>query len=418
MTKKFDYERICKKFYKLNVGALFVKMGPEKLKIVFNIINKVKDEIDYVIWIAPAQYLATKIYMEDIAEAAGEDIAHKICFFSMENISVKDNEYLKLYNISDRNKVFCVVDESINIKNAKTGRTKRLIAMKNKFDYRLILSGMMLTQGLADLYSQVQFLDSAILNMTKTQFMHNFMPYYEDDFEVFKRWSTPKNEAKLIKMIRPYILAFDLRDDFKVVHYNTNFALTPKEQESYQQEKDAFLKGKERVAFLQVVQRFQYFYTISSGKVKALMELVDEILRRNEKVIIYTKYLSEIKFFKEAQLFDKNKYVVMSGNTNKLTALKRFEKNVDIMLCTYKVEAPRLNLKGFNNIIYFTQTYDYKDKIQTLNNFYNNDIKEIKVYDFWVDTKLEGLIKDNLLRKKNVLNNVCSVMSKNEALEL
>ena len=157
MKKKWNYKEIADKFYHLNVGALFVKMGPEKLKLIFNIIKVVQNEIDYVVWIAPAQYIATKAYLDDIAKVAGEDLASRICFFAIENISIKDNEYLKLYDISDRNKVFCVVDESINIKNIQTGRAKRLIAMKNKFDYRLIISGMLLTQGLVDLYSQVQF---------------------------------------------------------------------------------------------------------------------------------------------------------------------------------------------------------------------------------------------------------------------
>ena len=418
MKKKWNYKEIADKFYHLNVGALFVKMGPEKLKLIFNIIKVVQNEIDYVVWIAPAQYIATKAYLDDIAKFAGDDLASRICFFAIENISIKDNEYLKLYDISDRNKVFCVVDESINIKNIQTGRAKRLIAMKNKFDYRLIISGMLLTQGLVDLYSHVQFLDSAILNMTKTQFMHYFMPPFEDEFEVMKRWSTPKYEAKLIKMIEPYVLAFDLQDDFSIQYKELNFDLTPKEELSYEEEKEAFLQGKDKVAFLQVMQRFQYFYTISQNKVFALQKLVADILLRREKVIIYTKYLSEIKFFKEAHLFGNCKVAIMSGNTNKLTALERFEKNIDIMLCTYKVESPRLNLKGFENIIYFSQTYDYKDKMQTLCNFYNKDVKEIKIYDFWVNTKLERLIKDNLLRKKNVVNNLSRVMLKDKAMEL
>ena len=95
-----------------------------------------------------------------------------------------------------------------------------------------------------------------------------------------------------------------------------------------------------------------------------------------------------------------------------------FEENIDIMICTYKVESPRLNLKGCNNIIYFSQTFDYKDKLHTLTSFYNKDVLNVNVYDFWVGTRLENLIKDNLHRKKNVLSNVCRMMSKDEALKL
>lgn len=417
MKTKFDYRKIYERFAELSAGALFMKAGPEKYKIVFSLARRKCKEIDHVVWIAPSYYLATEDYVNDIKSAAGR-LADKIVFYSIENISMNDAKYLHLYNLATDFRVFCIVDESITIKNTEAGRTKRLLAMKHKFKYRVILSGTPLTQGLIDLYSQVQFMDSAILNMTETQFMHNFLPFYEDDFETWRRWSNPEHEAQLVEMIRPYLLACDFEDNVKIIYHNADFQLTPQEEEVYRFEKEDFLKNKEQVAFLQVVQRFQYLYTICKNKVNALFKLVDEILARHEKVIIYTKFLSEVKFFKEAGGFGNHKFVVMSGNSNKIKALNRFEKNVDIMICTYKVESPRLNLRGCNNIIYFTQTFDYKDKIQTLTSFYNKEEIQLNIYDFWVDTRLEGLIKDNLYRKKNVLKNVCRIMSKDEALKL
>lgn len=52
---------------------------------------------------------------------------------------------------------------------------------------------------------------------------------------------------------------------------------------------------------MQVVQRFQYLYTICKHKVDALFKLVSEILERKEKVIIYTKFLSEVRFSKKQE---------------------------------------------------------------------------------------------------------------------
>lgn len=417
MDTNFNYDRMHEQFNALNAGALFMKQASKKFELVFDLINRHSQDIDYVIWIAPTGYMATDDYMDDVKAAAGDWIK-RICFFSIENISLDDNKYLKLFELADNYRTFCVVDESLTIKNTDSGRTKRLMSMKNKFKYRLILSGTPVTQGLIDLYSQTQFMDSSILNMTQTQFQHRFLPFYVDDFEVWKRWSNPKNEEKLVKIIKPYVLACDLEDNLNITYYDAEFELTPKEAQVYQEEKEAFLKDKEQVAFLQVVQRFQYLYTICKHKVDALFKLVNEILERHEKVIIYTKFLSEIKFFKEAGGFGKNSFVVMSGNSNKEKALDRFEANVDIMICTYKVESPRQNLKGCKNIIYFTQTFDYKDKIQTLAGFYNKDDITLNVYNFWVATRLENLIKDNLHRKKNVLSNVCKIMSHDEALRL
>ena len=72
---------------------------------------------------------------------------------------------------------------------------------------------------------------------------------------------------------------------------------------------------------------------------------------------IRDRFLSEVRFFKEAGGFGDKKFVVMSGNSNKLKALNRFEKNVDIMICTYKVESPRLNLKGLSLIHICSQIF-------------------------------------------------------------
>lgn len=79
--------------------------------------------------------------------------------------------------------------------------------------------------------------------------MHSFLPFYMDDFEVWKRWSTPKNEAKLVKMIKPYLLACDFEDNLKITYYDSDFELTPQEAAVYQLEKEDFLKDKEQVAF-------------------------------------------------------------------------------------------------------------------------------------------------------------------------
>lgn len=417
MNTRTIYPKINKQFSSLNAGALFMKRGVKRLQVVFYLAKAHKKNFDNIAWIAPTNYLATEDYVNDIREAAGS-LFKKICFFSIEHISLDDKKYLQLYELADAKRVFCVVDESITIKNTAAGRTKRLLSMKNKFKYRLILSGTPLTQGLIDLYSQTQFMDSSILNMTETQFMHKFLPLYVDDFEVWKRWSNPKDEARLVQIINPYVLVCELEDNIKITYHNQDFDLTPEEAAVYQFEKEAFLKDREQVAFLQVVQRFQYLYTICKHKVDALFKLVNQILERKEKVIIYTKFLSEVKFFKEAGGFGEHKFVVMSGNSNKDKALTGFEQNIDIMICTYKVESPRLNLKGCNNIIYFSQTFDYKDKLHTLTSFYNKDVLNVNVYDFWVGTRLENLIKDNLHRKKNVLSNVCRMMSKDEALKL
>lgn len=42
----------------------------------------------------------------------------------------------------------------------------------------------------------------------------------------------------------------------------------------------------------------------------------------------------------------------------------------------------------------------------------------INIYNLWINTGLDKLIKQNLSRKKNVLSNVCRMISREEALAL
>lgn len=419
MSKCLQLEEASRQLAQLKAGAVFMNTSDEKIKIAVDLACSKIDEIDFIVWIAPAAYFSAPSYKSMIRFYAG-DLMKKICFFSIESVSLSDEKYLKLYNLSDKYRTFCIVDESLTIKNTEAGRTRRLLSIHKKFKYRLILSTVPLTQGLIDLYSQIKFIDSNILKMTETQFAHCFLPFYHDNYKTWKRWSTPEDERNLIMLMRPYIFQFDLKIwDENLNMHNQDFELTPAEQSSYMQEKEKFLSSKCQVAFMEVAQKFQHIYTIAKNKVDALFKLVRQIEKRNEKVIIYTKYLDEIVFLKESGGFVKGCFVELTGRSNKLKAIRLFEQDINIMFCTYRVDRLNLSLHACDNIIYFSQTFDYKDKVQSLYNLNQQQRpRRVNVYNFWVKTGLEDLIRDNLNRKKIVLNNVCRLMSREAALGL
>ena len=170
---------------------------------------------------------------------------------------------------------------------------------------------------------------------------------------------------------------------------------------------------------MEVVQKFQRIYTICKSKVEGLFELVSEIKLRQEKVIIFVKFLDEIKFFKECGWFEKGNFVVLTGKSNKRKAIRLFETEVDVMFSSYGVDKLGLNMQLCKNVIFFSQTFDYRVKLQMLHSMEQTECnKEIKVYNFWVKTGLDEMIRKNLLMKQDVLTNVCNIISKEEALKL
>ncbi len=406
------------KFDKLKSGVIFMKSGLEKIRLAFELIRAQLNQVDYIIWIAPRLKLNSKHYKKCLEEySAG--IRSKFYFFQIEQLSYSDICYLELYNLTDRYKTFCVVDNGLTIKNTKSGRTKKLLAIAEKFKYKLILSSLPLTQGLVDLYSQLQFMNSRLLNMTETQFAHNFLPFIENEFNHLKRWSFPPQEESLIRRISPFIFDcdFDFNDNIK--NYEIFFDLTEKETSSYFEEKCDFLQKRNHVPFMQIVHKFQRIYTICKTKVEALFEIISEIRLRHEKVIIFVKFLDEIKFFRDCGWFQSENFVVLTGKTNKKKAINLFQNNVDIMFSSYGVDNSGLDMQICNNVIFFSQTFDYKLKIQLLRSMYSVDkTRKINIYNFWVRTGLDEMIRKNLLMKHDVLTNVCNIISREEALKL
>lgn len=409
--RAFDMLSNCK------TGALFMKMGAKKIETALEFVKSQQFKIEYVIWIAPAAFLATKTYRNEIKNCS-KGLERKIYFFSIEAISCSDAKYLDLYQMIDRFRTFCVVDESLTIKNIEAGRTQRLLKIASKFKYRLILSSAPLTQGLIDLYSQITFMNPSILNMTETQFANNFLRLSCDENNFKRKWSSPEREKYLINLMRPYIYECDLEFDCPIKYTNYNFTLSNLEALSYQQEKEDFLNGKDKVSFLEVAQKFQHIYTINQDKVLKLAELIQEIISRGEKVIIFIKFADEFRCLKECGILNFD-YVTMGGNINKNKVVSEFSKDIPVMFSTYGAGGYSLHMPFCNNIIFFSQTFDYKDKIQSLDSIYmKGQNYHINVYNFWMQTGLENLIRASLARKKNVLCNVCRYITKEEMLSL
>lgn len=408
MNLNFEHQQAAfDKLSKLRACALFMKPGNGKTKVALDLAKAQQENFDVVIWIAPASLLRDKGYKSEINKWRG-GLIRTIKFYSIESVSASDTKYLEMRALSESNRSFCVVDESITIKNTDAGRTGRLLNMWNLFKYRLILNGTPLTKGLIDLYSQIKFLHPKILNMTEAQFANNFLTYKKEGFKPWKRWSRPENEEALIEIIRPYIFDAELDIPVKINEYAQTFCLSDEEQEKYTTTKRAFLNGKCEVGFLEVAQKFQHIYSSCQEKLDYLKKIIPTL----GKVIIYVKFLDEVEDLRK--LFN---CVVWTGKEKGDTS--RFEKDIDVLICTYGVGSMGLNWQFANNIIYFTQTFDYKDKIQSMHRIYRiGQKKDCNIYNFWVNTGLDKLIKKSLDKKENTLNNVEHIISAEKAIQL
>lgn len=410
--------QIHHRFSLLKAGIIFTNVAQRRIQLSLKLVEEFLSNIEYIIWIAPSNFLKTLKYTNEI-KLNSQTFRHRILYYSVETISVSDRKFLELYNIIRTHKTFCIIDEGLTIKNSEAQKTKRFLMLSKYFTYKLILSSVPVAQGLIDLYSQLKFLNSHLLKMNEKQFNNIFMKHTYQSYMIKRHWSRPQDEKKLIEIMKPYILGYDLREKYITHHYNYYFELTPKEQESYLEEKEKYIQNKKKLVFIDIVQSFQRMYSCSKNKLFGLQRTVNEILNRKEKALIYIKYLDELDFIRETKILKDIPFAELRKGLNKKKAIKSFEKNTDIMFCTYGVEKFELNMQLCNNIIYFSQTFDYHKKSKILDSVSFKGIPStMNIYDFWVKTNLEDFIRDILDHKHDMFSNVHKNITCTEVLKL
>ena len=68
--RAFDQLSLCKS------GALFIKLGGRKIEIAIEFIRSQQFKVDFVVWIAPAAFLSTKSYRNEIKKEQATALFH------------------------------------------------------------------------------------------------------------------------------------------------------------------------------------------------------------------------------------------------------------------------------------------------------------------------------------------------------
>lgn len=370
------------KLSKVKCGALFMEAGTGKTRATIELIKS--SDTDYIIWFTPFQ--TKKNLMVEINKWGGLNCD----IVGIESIQNSDRIYLKYYNkLLKSNKSTIVVDESLKIKNSDTKRTKRLLELSKMSEYRLILNGTPLSRNLLDLYSQIQFLSPKILNMGLAEFKDTFCEYLKITYHKPNSRSYTKEFIKkyhnidyLYRLIQPFIFESKLSLSIGVQHINLDYQLSDKELQEHDRLKekylnDEYLQVKNNNIFLEITQKMQHNYSLSSEK----FSIVDKLLSKidKSKVLIYAKYI-------DTQL-----------------ALKEHYKDIEIK--SIAKHSYGLNLQDYNIIIFWDKTWDYAQREQIERRvFRTGQTVDCVYYDLTGNVGLELMINKNIEKKRNLLD--------------
>ena len=371
------------------VGALFMKMGTGKTRVALELVNVVSD-VDLVVWIGPLRSIKPideklPSIKDEIAKWGGFN-AKEVVYIGVETIQSSDRQYLQLYKkIATSWRCFIVVDESIKIKNHDAKRTKRLLELSKMAEHKLILNGEPITRDLLDIWAQFQFLAPEILKMDITAFKNTFCKYTT----VTKRFGGYKSYTKefitgyenidyLYSLIGEYVFECDLDLNINQIFETANYQLSSEEKERYNFLKEKYLDDEKLMMmnnniFLEMTMKMQHEYCLSEGKFEAVKEWITD----ESKTIIFTKYIA-------------------SANECR----KRFPKAT---VLNYKTGSMSLNLQDRPHTVYFDQTFDWGDVIQSQHRNYRtgqeNDCRYLRLIG---DVGLENLIFENNQKKLGI----------------
>ncbi|MBE6493908.1 MAG: helicase SNF2 [Methanosphaera stadtmanae] len=318
-----------------------------------------------------------------------------------------------------------VIDEAQNIKNSQTQQSKAIKSIKSK--NRIALSGTPVENRLSEYWSIFDFINKGYLKSLK-QFRKTFILPIEKNrnqeiLNDFKQITQPfilrrlKNDKSIIKDL-PDKITNDIYCNLtksQVGLYSETLNLT---METLENEQGINRKGlilKLITSLKQICNHpSQYtkskkYTTSDSGKMEVLMDLLENMLNLNEKVIIFTQYVEMgniIKKLVEDQFNEEVLFLHGSLSTKKRDELiNKFQnsKQNKIFIITIKTGGVGLNLTAASNVIHYDLWWNPAVENQATDRAYRiGQKKNVMVYRFITSGTFEEKINQMLEDKREL----------------
>ena len=255
---------------------------------------------------------------------------------------------------------YIILDESQLIKNPSSKSFKAVKRLKAK--HRLVLSGTPIENSVADLWSQMAFLNPGLLGSYR---------YFQQEFvQPIEKKKDDEKAQRLQAMIKPFVLrrtksqvATELPPKSEQVFYCT---MGEEQAEYYERIKSEYRNailenlGDEKakppqIALLQGLTKLRQLanhpamidaaFSGESGKFESAIHTLETVLQRGNKVLVFSQFVKQLVLFK--QYFDKHGigYAYLDGATkNRNEVVREFRENKDTRLFLISIKAGGVGL--------------------------------------------------------------------------
>ncbi len=321
-----------------------------------------------------------------------------------------------------------ILDEAQHIKNHSTQNA--LAAKKIKAEQRLVLTGTPIENGVADLWSIMDFLMPGYLGSHK-----DFREFYELPI-LTGGAAGDYMQAKLRRKLHPFLLrrlkkhvAKDLppkieriasckltQDQHKVY---SQLLADSKEKISSMVEKKGFNKSRMEIlkTLLRLRQTCCHIDLLKldgikskhpSAKMELFFELLNEALDSKHRVLVFSQFTSMLAILKKEMDARNLKYCYLDGSTkDRQSVVKKFNKDhtIPVFLMSLKAGGTGLNLTGADMVIHFDPWWNPAVEAQATDRAHRIGQKRT-VYSVKLVTK--GTVEDKVVemqrRKQGIID--------------
>lgn len=439
-TELLPYQKIgVQKLKKVKVCALFMEMGTGKTRTMLELIKLRldKNKVNHVLWLCPCtvkESLKSELKKHLVNY---DEKLFTICGIETLSSSIKTN--VELRNLVETKKVYLIVDESTKVKNFNALRTQNIISLAEKCEYKAVLNGTPITKNEADLFSQFYILDSRILGYSS---FYTFARYHITyDSCIPNKIKSIKYVDYITTRIAPYVFEVKKNDCLNLKNkffFKKTFWLTSEQENHYQEIANKLFLELDEMKPNTVYNLFYALQSIACGfrvsidnyldkeqkisrepffidpkenpRNKKLLTMIEKDIK-DSKVIICCTFLNEVNEIAKIldEKFGANSYRTYTGSCNLRTRQKKLEdfehdSSVQFLIATKTTVGFGLNLQFVNNIIYYSNDWNYGTRSQSEDRIHRlGQTKDVNIYDIIAEDTIDVRINRCLDKKENIL---------------
>lgn len=319
-----------------------------------------------------------------------------------------------------------IIDESTKIKSPKTMRTKVLWKLGRAVKRRFIMTGFPVTENLAEIYSQIKFLDfGAALGNSYYGFLDQY--FFKAGFKYVPK---KKSVRQIFDRLKPFCIRVT-NDVIKLppqIYEEKMLEQSPKQQKLMSDLYDYF-----RVEFGRVKIDTQYIFTLinkalqicdgfiqddkgnleafDTAKDAALVDMLEDIDPVKNKVLIWANFrYSVAKIKRICKKLGYNTLTLTGATENESGVVRKFQNmksGYNILIATQKKAAESITLTSCRYAIYYSNNWSYDLRANSearIRRKGSEKHKSVIYTDLILNNDIEKLVYDSLRRKKNLVN--------------